>query len=77
LDLQIADLSDDLSLRSFVSFVSFCSFAAPHRLGTGTEQKETKETKRRPGAGASTGSVPVSIWISTTLCDENPAKSIL
>jgi hypothetical protein len=38
LDLQIADLRDDLGLRSFVSFVSFCSLPAPRRLGTGTGQ---------------------------------------
>ncbi len=37
--------------RLFVSFVSFCSFPASRRLGTGTKQKETKETKdRRPGS---------------------------
>jgi hypothetical protein len=63
MDLQIAALRDDLGLRAFVPFVSFCSLPASRRLGTGTEQKETKETKRKPGAAALMGSVPVRIWI--------------
>src|SRR5208337_5344867 len=72
---QIGNLRVHPGHRSSVSFVSFCSFLLCRRPGTGSEQKETKETKS-PDAAAPVGSVPVYGFLDT-LCDESPVKFIL